>query len=317
MKSERLLVVAGFAAITIVWGSTWLAIKIGLGSIPPVFGVALRFTLAAVILAVILRLRGGRLVFDRTTTPVYVTLGIFSFSFPFVLVYWGEQYVSSGLASILFATYPFVVAILSHLLLPGEQLTPYKVAGTLIGFAGVVVIFWSDLSSGTGGFPGMAAIVVSTILQGFSLVMVKKKGKHIPPVQMTLGGMVFAVAILFAMAFSLEDVSTLRFDAAGVGSIVYLGTFGTVITFVTYYWLLKRVEALFLSLTALITPILAVVLGSLLLDEVLGERVVAGAGLVLAGIAVANGRDLVVKARRHTLQFFSADPADPNSSREG
>jgi len=317
LKSERFLIVAGFAAISIVWGSTWLAIKVGLESITPVFGVALRFTLAAVILAVILRLRGGRLTFDRTTTPVYLTLGIFSFSFPFVLVYWGEQYVSSGLASILFGAYPFVVALLSHVLLPGERLTPYKVVGTLIGFSGVLVIFWNDLSAGTGEFPGMAAIILSTVLQGFSLVMVKKNGSHIPPVQMTLGGMVFAVAILYVMAFALEDIGALRFDAEGVGSIVYLGTFGTVVTFVTYYWLLKRVEALFLSLTALITPILAVVLGGLLLDEILGERVVMGAALVLAGIATANGRDLIVNARRHTLKFFAADAADQKSSRDG
>jgi drug/metabolite transporter (DMT)-like permease len=316
VKSERPLVVAGFIAISVVWGSTWLAIKIGLDSITPVFGVAIRFTLAAAILAVMLRLRGGRLIFDRTTTPVYLMLGIFSFSFPFVLVYWGEQYVSSGLASILFATYPFIVAILSHLLLPGETLNPFKVTGTLIGFAGVLVIFWSDLSSGTGGYPGMAAIILSTLLQGFSLVMVKKYAKQIPPVQMTLGGMVFAVAILNIMAFLLEDFSALRFDAAGVGSIVYLGTIGTVVTFVTYYWLLKRVEALFLSLTALITPILAVILGALFLDEVLGGRIVMGAGLVLFGIVTANGRDLFRKARQRTLHFFAGEAPDSTSSRE-
>jgi len=313
VKSERLLVVAGFTAISVVWGSTWLAIKIGLGSITPVFGVAIRFTLAALILALVLRLRGGRLTFDRTTTPVYLMLGIFSFSFPFVLVYWGEQYVSSGLASILFATYPFVVALLSHFLLPGEKLTPFKITGTLIGFAGVVVIFWSDLS--TGGIYGMAAILGSTVLQGFSLVMVKKIAKQIPPVQMTLGGMVFAIVILYVMAFMFEDFSTLRFDAAGVGSILYLGTFGSVLTFVTYYWLLKRVEALFLSLTALITPILAVILGALLLGEVLGDRVALGAALVLLGIVTANGRDFFKKAGQHTLHFFAGDPADSKSSR--
>lgn len=314
MRSERPLVVAGFVAISIIWGSTWLAIKIGLGSITPVFGVAIRFALAAAILAVILRLRGGRLVFDRTTTPVYLMLAIFSFSIPFVLVYWGEQYVSSGLASIIFATYPFVVALLSHFLLPGENLTPFKITGTLVGFAGILVIFWSDLSAGSGGYPGMIAIVLSTVLQGFSLVIVKKKGKHIPPVQMTLGGMVFGVVILFIMAFALEDFSLLRFDAAGVGSILYLGTLGSVVTFVAYYWLLKRVEALFLSLTALITPILAVILGALLLDEVLGGRVVLGAGMVLLGIVIANGRELVRKMKKHTLHFYATGPVDSNSS---
>lgn len=314
MKSERALVIAGFAAISIVWGSTWLAIKVGLESISPVFGVAIRFTIAAAVLYAILRLRGERLSWGRDNVPVFLLLGFFSFSLPFVLVYWGEQYVGSGLASILFAAYPFVVAIFSHALLPGERLTIFKVTGTLFGFAGILVIFWTDLSTGTAGFPGMAAIVLSTVLQGFSLVSVKRSGKHIPPVQLTLGGMTVSVVILWAMAFALEDPSRLRFDAAGVGSVVYLGTFGSVLTFVVYYWLLRRVEALFLSLTALITPILAVILGAIFLDEVLHGRVYAGAAMVLAGIAVANGSDLIARAKRHSLRFFAGERPRPDDS---
>ena len=243
-----------------------------------------------------------------------MVLGLFSFSLPFVLVYWGEQYIGSGLASILFATYPFVVAVFSHLFLPGEKLNAFKVAGTLLGFAGIVVIFWTDLSTGTAGFPGMAAIVLSTVLQGFSLVTVKRTARHIPPVQLTLGGMLISVVILWIMAFTMEDVSALRFDAAGIGTIVYLGTFGSVLTFVVYYWLLKRVEALFLSLTALITPILAVILGALLLDEVLNQRIYAGAAMVLLGIVVANGKDLLGRAEKHRLRFFAGDPPGTDTS---
>lgn len=308
MKSERALVVAGFVTITLVWGSTWLAIKIGLESVPPVFGVALRFTVAAGVLWLIQSFRGERLPWNRETLPMYLLLGASSFSIPFVLVYWGEQYVGSGLASILFATYPFVVAGFSHFLLPGERLTAWKLGGTVLGFAGIVVIFWTDLATGAGRIPGMAAIVLSTVLQGFSLVVVKKRGTGIPPVQLTLGGMTVSLAILWLMALAFEEFSAVRFDAAGVGSILYLGTFGSVLTFVVYYWLLRRVEALFLSLTALITPILAVVLGAIVLDEVLGSRVFAGAAMVLLGILAANGRDLLGRARRRGLRFFAPEP---------
>lgn len=314
MRSERALVLAGFAAISIVWGSTWLAIKIGLESISPVFGVAIRFTLAAVILFAIVRFRGERLSWGRENLPVFLVLGFLSFSFPFVLVYWGEQYIGSGLASILFATYPFVVAVFSHLFLPGEPLSAFKVGGTLLGFAGVVVIFWADLAGGTAGFPGMAAIVLSTVLQGFSLVSVKRMGKHIAPVQLTLGGMAVSVVVLWTMAFALEDPSALRFDAAGIGSIVYLGTFGSVLTFVVYYWLLKRVEALFLSLTSLITPVLAVVLGAIFLGEVLPGSIYTGAAMVLAGILVANGGDLLARAERHRLRFFAGERSRPDDT---
>ncbi|MHC4779576.1 MAG: DMT family transporter [Planctomycetota bacterium] len=314
MKSERLLVVAGFAAITLVWGSTWMVIKIGLSSITPVFGVGIRFAMAAVILAFIIRLRGERLRWDRATIPVFLVLGVSSFSIPFVLVYWGEQYIGSGLASILFATYPFVVAGCSHFFLPGEKLNLYKISGTILGFTGILLIFWSDIHPETSGLLGMGAVILSTFLQGFSLVVVKRYARDVPPLQLTLGGMIIAVALLAVMAFLLEDVTALRFDAAGIGSLLYLGTFGSVVTFATYYWLLQRVEALFLSLTALVTPILAVVLGTVFLDEVLNEEIYLGASLVLFGILIANGGDLLVQIRKHRLRFFSGASAGSNHS---
>src|ERR1700741_5636457 len=107
MKSERMLIPLGFAIIAIIWGSPWRVIKIGLESVPPFFGVAFRLSAALLILLLILMVRGKRIPFNRDTMVLYSTLGLFSFSFPFALVYWGEQYIPSGLASILFAIYPF------------------------------------------------------------------------------------------------------------------------------------------------------------------------------------------------------------------
>jgi drug/metabolite transporter (DMT)-like permease len=304
MRSERFLMAAGFCLISIIWGSTWLFIKVGLESVPPFFAVALRFTIAMVILALIAKVRGERLSFDRDSVTIYFTMAVLSFSFPFALVYWGEQYIGSGLASILFAIYPFVVAIGSHLFLPEEPLNPYKVAGIGLGFAGVLVIFWSDIHLGASATWGMAAVLASTIMQGTSLVIVKRKAKHMSPTILSLGGMVFGVAILYALAFTFEDVSAIRLDAVGLGSILYLSTFGTVVTFQTYYWLLKRIDAVYLSLVSLVTPILAVVLGTIFLGEILDPRIYSGAALVLAGILAANGKDLLRVVRRETTKFI-------------
>src|SRR5271169_2109790 len=100
MKSERLLVIAGFILISIIWGSTWLAIKIGLENIPPFFGVALRFTVASIILLAITFLRGQKIPLDKQMVLLYLSLGLLSFSLPYALVYWGEQSIPSGLTSI-------------------------------------------------------------------------------------------------------------------------------------------------------------------------------------------------------------------------
>jgi drug/metabolite transporter (DMT)-like permease len=297
MKPEKILVTLGFIVISIIWGSTWLAIKIGLESVPPFYAVAFRFTLASVILYIMMRIRGERLPVDPTSLSLYLTLAVLSFSFPFALVYWGEQYIASGLASILFAAYPFVVAVGSHLFLADEKMNPFKIAGIALGFFGVLVIFWSDIELGGSSTLGMAAVLLSTIMQGASLVIVKRKSSHINPTTLSFGGMAIGIIILYSLALIFEDASTIHLDGKGLGSIIYLGTFGSVVTFLVYYWLLKRVEAVYLSLVSLVTPVLAVILGTFWLDESLEPRIFTGAGLVLIGILVANGKDLVTVMR--------------------
>lgn len=292
MKSERFLLIAGFACISILWGSTWSAIKIGLENVPPFFAVAIRFTLALAILAMIMLLRRERLPLNKHSVVLFCTLGVLTFSVPFALLYWAEQYIASGLASILFAVYPFVVAVVSHFLLPKERMTGYKAAGIVLGFAGILIIFWEDIHVGSASSLGMGAVIVCTLLQGSSLVITKKFGKDISPVALNAGGMVVGIIIMYCVAFAAEDFSAIHFDIRGIGSILYLGTFGTVVTFVVYYWLLKRVEAVYLSLSSFVIPVLAVIIGAAVLGEKLETHVFSGAALVLTGILVANGRDL-------------------------
>ena len=303
MNSERLLKWLGFVLLCVIWGSTWFAIKIGLESLPPFAAVAMRFTLATLILFLVMRVRGERIPFDRSSVSLYMTLAILSFSIPFALVYWGEVYIGSGLAAILFAAHPFIVAAESHLFLPDERLNPFKIMGILLGFLGVLVIFWADLHAGGSSTGGMLAILVSSLMQGTALVIVKRKGANISPNALSIGGMMFGSVILIGMALVFEDVSRVRLDQKGVLSILYLAVFGTVIAFGTYFWLLKRVEAVYLSLIALVTPVLAVVLGSLWLEESLSPRIFSGASLVLLGILIANGKDLLstVRSRRAEL----------------
>lgn len=301
MNSERIRIAIGFAVISIIWGSTWLAIKVGLQSVPPFYAVAIRYTLAAVILAAIMLFRGQRIPFDRKSVYLYLSVASLSFSFPFALVYWGEQYIPSGLTAVLFAVNPFVVAVASHLFLKNERLTASKAGGVVLGFLGLLTIFWADLHLGGRGAGPMAAILVSTLLQGISLVIVKKFGGTIAPTALTLGGMLFAVPILYALAFAADDISKVHLDAIGIGSILYLASFGSVVTFVTYYWLAQRVDAVYLSFVAFVTPVLAVLLGALLLNETLSPRMLAGAALVLFGILAANGKDVIAAVRARKL----------------
>jgi drug/metabolite transporter (DMT)-like permease len=234
---------------------------------------------------------------------LYGVLGVFSYCIPFVLLYRGELVVSTGLSSILFAAYPFVVAVASHFMLSDERMNAYKIIGIVLGFAGLLVIFWNDLHMGSAEVPAMAGILLSATLQGVVLVIVKKYGKDIKPIGLTFGGMFAGVIVLAVMALAFEDVGSIKFDAAGIGSIIYLAMFGNVVAFVVYYWLLKRVEAVYLSLNSFITPIFAVVLGVLVLHEVFSPRIFMGAALVLAGILVTNGKDIQDIAQKRIKRF--------------
>ena len=301
MNSERVKIWAAFFIVCTVWGSTWLAIKIGLETVPPLLAAGVRFVIAAAVLGVIVKVRGISVPRDADAIKVYLTLGILSFSIPFGLVYWGQQFIPSGLSSILFAAYPAWVAVFSHFALPAERMDAFKASGVVLGALGLVVIFSRDVHwSGTDGLLGMSAVMISTVLQAVTLVIIKKYGQPVSPFAMNLAGMTLGAVMLLAGSLLFEDVESAVFSPSAVASILYLAIIGSILTFGSYFWLLKRVEAVYLSLTSFVNPIIAVFLGAIVLDESLAPMVILGAALVLLGILTANGRFLRRKLR-HAL----------------
>ena len=134
-----------FIVLTLIWGSTWAVIRLGLEGIPPLTGVALRFAIAGAILLALVPRLGVRFTWSREELGLWAMNGLLSFSASYTIVYWAEQHIPSGLAALLFATYPLFVAVLAHFFLPGERLGWSSAVGILLGFAGVGVIFSDDL----------------------------------------------------------------------------------------------------------------------------------------------------------------------------
>ena len=287
--NERFRVYLSYILICTIWGSTWLVIKIGLETLTPLMAAGCRFLVASSILFALITIRRVKIPFDHRERSFYLVVALTSFSIPFALVYWGEQYVPSGLTSIIFAIYPFTVAFFSFLFIPTEKPTAAKILGIALGFAGIVAIFSNDVhTSDPKALWGMGAVLCSAILQGYSVIVVKKHGHSIHPFAITFVPMLAGAILLLASSALFEDLSRIQFTTNALLSILYLGVFGSVATFVSYFWLLKKVEAVLLSLTSFITPIIAVVLGVLFLGEELSSRTFLGAAFVLGGIAVAN-----------------------------
>lgn len=293
MNSENTKIGLGYLLVCLIWGSTWLVIRIGLESLTPVFSAGLRFSLAAVILYGFIKLKGYKLQLDKISVIIYILMGMFSFVVSYGLVYWGETHISSSMASILFAAYPFFVAIFSKLFIPSENLNAGKVFGIILGFTGIVIIFSNDLDFGFSyNMMGMAAVIISAFVQGVIAVIIKKYGKHLHPLTMNFIPLIIAGIVMTIYGMATEDMTHLKFDWRALFSITYLAVFGTIMAFTTYYWLMRRISVVLLSLNSFITPIIAVILGYIFLGEILSINDLLGTLLVLMGILFANFKGL-------------------------
>lgn len=301
MPNENFKIASGYALICLLWGSTWLAIRIGLDSLTPVFSAGLRFSAATIFFFVLMKIRGVRIQTDSRSVKLYIIMGFFSFVIPFGLVYWAEQFIASGLTSVLFASFPFWVIIFSYFAIPQDKIGPYKLVGVIMGFIGNYVIFSRSISFNlSDDLWGMIAITTSAIMQGGVAVVIKKYGKSLNPLSMNLVPVFIAGISMLIIGFLFEDLSTIKFDTGAIFSVLYLAFFGTVLTFTTYYWLMQRINVVILSLSSFITPIVAVLLGWFVRGEVFSQNDLIGSALVLIGILFANFRGLLNYYRSKT-----------------
>jgi len=252
--------------------------------------VALRFIIAGLLVLFIIRLRRVRIPMTRDFARLGLFLSIFHIGLPYVLVYWCEQYISSGLTAVLYSTLPIDVAIFARVLL-GDALTPRKLAGAVIGFAGVAVIFSDHLSiGGNEALLAITACLASALSAGLSSVVIKKYAFKYDPFVMVAATFTIGGTLVAAAAVPVEASNPLRFSAGTWGTILYLAILGSVVAFAIYFWVIKRIDVTVLSYQNFIIPVLAVVMGWIFLGEKITMRVAVGAGCIVAGIALATLR---------------------------
>src|SRR5947209_5517205 len=171
------LKVAGFVLLCVIWGSTWLVIKVGYGGLGPFNVAGVRFAIAAAVLAVIVPIAGARWPRGRAEWTLVLFVGVMLFAGDYGLIYWAEQYIDSGLTAILFGTFPLVTMLAAHLYVPGEQFTRRKAAGGLLAFAGVLTLFGDRLTMNASAARPMAAVIGAVVCAAVSNVATKRHGK--------------------------------------------------------------------------------------------------------------------------------------------
>jgi drug/metabolite transporter (DMT)-like permease len=272
--------------LCIVWSSTWLVIKVGLRDLPPISYAAIRFVIAVIVL---LAVSAGRVRLLPQRASDYVLLaftGVLMFAVNYGLLFWGELYVSSGLAAVLQATIPIFGMVFAHLMLPAEPLRLQKVAGSLLALGGVTIICTRLLGfNGPMAFWGGLGIVFGGAVAAFSNVLLKARVLQVAPGMIAAWQMIFGAAPLLVTGFVVEG-NPLRFhwSVLSIFCLLYLAVIGSALTFLLLYWLLPRMTVAKLQTVSLITPPGAVMLGWTVGGEEFPLSSLLGACLVLAGV---------------------------------
>ena len=285
-----------------IWGSTWLFIKLGLADLPPFTFAGIRFVIACAILSSWIRIRRLPLPRRRADWILLAISGILAFGLNYGLVFWGEQYISSGLAALLQATLPAFGLVFAHFHLPGERLSWARMGGVILGVCGVGVVFSNQLAvAGRQALAGCVALILSSIFAAYSNVLVKAYGKNIDPAILAAGQMFFGLLLLLAVGIPLEgNPLHFRWTPKAFVALLYLAVVGSVIAFLLYYWLVLNMDVTKSMLISLVTPVVAVILGMIVLQEEIGWRTLLGGAMIMAGIAF-------VVVRRATRSTKSSD----------
>jgi drug/metabolite transporter (DMT)-like permease len=289
-KPPRWLTLLAFAIIYLVWGSTFLAIRVGVHEVPPLLFAAMRFLTAGIILYGWMIARGEPSPNLRQWLSASL-LGLLIFVLDYGLLFWAEQKVPSGLAAVMLATIPAFTAFSEILLLRTQKLTIRLAVALLIGIGGVVVL--TSRSLGLGGTPintlGAAALIFAAM--SWSIATVLSRKLTLPPSkvmssasQMLAGGIMLTVAA--GLSGDLRGFHPSAISGAAWFSLVYLIVAGSIIGFTAYVWLIHHESPTRVGTYAYVNPVVAVVLGYFLGGEALGQRTILGTLFVLVSVIV-------------------------------
>lgn len=289
LSGRRLAMYVGLCA---VWGSTWLAIKIGLQDLPPLRFAGVRMAMACILLTPFALFAGGRR--PRPAEIRWVAWsGFLQIGVSYACIFLAERRIDSGLAALLFATFPIFVGLFAHFMLPDEPLTRRTLLSAFLGLSGVAVIQAPALVASLATaetrslLQGGALMLVSSVVSGYSNVVNKKHLGSVSPFRNVWGQTLVGSSVLLAGAAALERGTPSRWTASSAGAVAYLAVIGTALPFVGLFWLIRRVPVAVIGTIPVVDTVIALLLGSLVLGESLSPRILAGGALILLGVLLA------------------------------
>ena len=289
-KQKQLAYIA-WVAVCIIWGTTYLGIRVSLETMPPALMGGLRWTIAGAVLVAYMRLAGQSLP-PRSSWSGIALLAFLMLGLGNGGVVVAEQWVPSGLTAVLVATAPFWMAAVEAFLPDGERLRPNAIVGLLIGFSGIVVLVWPDLTMSSSNsryfILGIVAIQIAGLGWSLGSAYSRRHARTDNVLGTTAYQMLAGGLMMTAVGTMRGEWAVLHFTARSATALAYLATVGAIGGFVAYTYALRHLPVTFVSLYAYINPVIAVTLGVVLLGEPFDSRMMAAALLVLAGVAIVR-----------------------------
>jgi drug/metabolite transporter (DMT)-like permease len=311
LPTGRTLGYAAWVTVCLVWGTTYFAIRIALETVPVSLLAGLRWLAAGVLLTMMLPALGHRLPKPRTWGSLLV-LGILMNVGGNGLVVWAQQFVPSGLTAVIVAMVPFWIVLVEFGAGGGERMTRRTATGLLVGFSGIVLLVWPQLTfGGVNGRTfvfGVLALQAACLSWALGTSYTKRRTIEASPLAAAAVQMVFAGLVLTALGSLRGEWAALTFSLRSATAMIYLVVIGSILGYTSYVYALKYLPVSTVSLYAYINPIIAVLLGTLFLAEPFTLRLAIAATLVFAGVAVVRSRSAPVLPPR-VLRPASARPS--------
>lgn len=280
-------VALAYIGVVLIWSTTPLGITYSVDSLDFIQGSALRMWLSLMLCFILLKVLGIRFPMHRAALIGYGA-GAIGVLGAMLCTYWAAGKIPSGLMAVLWGLNPMFVAVFSAWLIPGRIFSLGKVFSILLAIMGLGLVFSGQIYLAAGMVLGLISLLVGVSLHAYSSVLLQKLQSNVHPLAQTTGALLFAAPGYGLAWLIMSGPLPESISFKSVTGVLYLATMGSVIGFMGYFYLLKRLSASAVSLTTLITPVLALILGSTIEDEQLPIETWLGSGVIMAALLVYN-----------------------------
>ena len=260
--------VLGYASLCLIWGSTWLAIRVVVHDVPPLEAAALRFVFGGVLLLAMALVQRRRWPHGGEQWNALLVLSVTMMALPYGMLFWAEQHVASSLSAILYSAMPLAVSLFTPMMMH-RKVPRQAVYAMVVAFGALLSLFYgSDLSVSSRSILGGVAVLASMTLSAWSAVYAKRRLREVDSVIATGLQLLFGSIVLFWGTWALEAHRPAVWTRSAVVAMAFLTLFGSAAAFVVYYWLLKKLQPYQLSTISLIVPVIAMIEGFLWGEEI-------------------------------------------------